>query len=54
MRIKQIRAACVDLVPRPQTPPRVAAGTDSHFHRPLDRYPEASRAAASALALAGS
>ena len=47
MRIRQIRAACVDLAPRPKTPPRVAAGTDSHFHRPLDRYPEASRAAAS-------
>ena len=49
MRIKQIRAAGVDLAARPTTPPRVAAVTDGagggprRFNHPLDRYPRASR-----------
>ena len=51
MRIKQIRAACVDLAPHPATPPRVSASSADatagatgaadrrRFRHPLDRYP---------------
>ena len=57
-RIKQIRAACVDLAPRLTTPPRVpaasaeaAGGTADtagkrRFRHPLDRYPGLAHTAA--------
>ena len=44
MRIKEIRAACVDLAPHPTTPPRVPAATAGAsvggFRHPVDRYPD--------------
>ncbi len=42
MRIKEVRAAVVDLAPKPRTQPRVPPVPNDGFHRPMSRYPHAS------------
>lgn len=44
MKIKEIRAAAIDLAPRPKTSPRVPRQQVGGFVTPLARYPELSRA----------
>ena len=40
VKIKEIRAAAIDLTPRPTTAPRVARQADRGFVSPMARYPE--------------
>ena len=47
MRIKEIRAAVVDLTPSPRTRPRIPLVANEGFHAPLSRYPEVRRRARS-------
>ena len=44
MKIKEIRAATVDLTPRPRTQPRVPRQPTEGFVSPMARYPEFKRA----------
>src|SRR5262245_34645096 len=43
MRIKEIRAAAVDIPVEPETRPRVPRGEVAHFTNPMNRYPEIER-----------
>ncbi|HVC34059.1 MAG TPA: mandelate racemase/muconate lactonizing enzyme family protein [Chloroflexota bacterium] len=43
MKIKEVRAAAVDVTPRPTTPPRVPRQTVNGFVSPMSRYPEMPR-----------
>jgi L-alanine-DL-glutamate epimerase-like enolase superfamily enzyme len=43
MKIQSIRAAAVDVTPRPSTTPRVARQTVSSFVSPMERYPDIPR-----------
>jgi len=44
MRIREVRAALVDLAPQPKTPPRVPRQPTEGFASPMQRYPEFKRA----------
>ena len=43
MKIKEIRAAAIDIAPRPTTAPRVPKQTVEGFVSPMARYPEFAR-----------
>ncbi len=43
MRIKDVRAALVDITPHPKTQPRVPKVSNEGFHAPMSRYPEMRR-----------
>src|SRR5437588_11304534 len=43
MKIKEIRAATVDVTPRPKTPPRVPRQPTNGFVSPMARYPDVQR-----------
>ena len=44
MKIKEIRAAAIDIAPRPTTQPRVPKLPTEGFGSPMARYPEITRA----------
>ncbi|MBI4304815.1 MAG: hypothetical protein HY678_00700, partial [Chloroflexi bacterium] len=45
MKIREVRAAAIDIAPNPKTNPRVPRLPDApHFGGPMSRYPEYSRA----------